>query len=306
MTPQKRTPTLGGAWAVRHTFGNQLAVETKLADEIMAHAGLAVTPVADGAIHRLDHPDGSRGNKALWYVLHHDFAVFGNWRTGERHFVFADAEPDPETARRARKRAEQAKREREAERERQQALAASLCRSEWPTLPRSNASHPYALRKRVEPLGLRQRGEWLVVPLTDGERLVNFQTINHDGDKRFRPGGRVKGCYHPIGAIHEDQPLLIAEGWATAATLNMATGYPVAAAMNAGNLRAVAESLRARYPAISIIVCGDNDHQTAGNPGITKAKDAAAAVGGRCIWPEAAEGVTDFNDACLVGAGVQL
>ncbi|CAO1659126.1 toprim domain-containing protein [Salinicola sp. NYA28a] len=306
MTPQKRTPTLGGARAVRHTFGNQIAIETKLADDILTHTGLAVTPVADGSIRRFDHPDKGRGNKRVWYSCRHDFGCWGVWGLIDTRYIFPDADPDPEAARKARERAEEAKHERQAERERQQALTASLCRSEWPTLPRPNPSFPYALRKRVEPLGLRQQGDKLVVPLTDGERLVNWQTIDHDGGKRFRPGGRVKGCYHPIGAIHDDQPLLIAEGWATGATLNMATGYPVACAMNAGNLRAVAESLRARYPAISIIVCGDNDHQTAGNPGITKAKDAAAAVGGRCIWPEAAEGVTDFNDAMRDGREVCL
>ena len=277
MTPQKRTPTLGGARAVRHTFGNQIAVETKLADDILTHTGLAVTPVADGSIRRFDHPDKGRGNKRVWYSCRHDFGCWGVWGLIDTRYIFPDADPDPETARKARERAEEAKHERQAERERQQALTASLCRSEWPTLPRPNPAHPYALRKRVEPLGLRQKGTLLVVPLTDGERLVNFQTIDHDGGKRFRPGGRVKGCYHPIGAIHDDQPLLVCEGWATGATLNMATGYPVACAMNAGNLCAVAESLRVRYSAISIIVCGDNDHQTAGNPGITKAKEAAAA-----------------------------
>lgn len=308
MTPQKRTPAGGSQWAARHTFGNQITVETKLADSILAQHGASVMPVADGAIHRIDHPEGSRGNKALWYALHDDFAAHGDWRTGERHFVFADDDPDPETAREARERAEQARREREAERARQHALVADLCRSEWPTLPRANPSHPYLLRKRVESLGLRQKGPLLVVPLTDGERLVNWQTINHDGAKRFRPGGRVRGVYCPIGTIQPDSPLLICEGWATAMTLSMATGYATAAAMNAGNLKPVAESLRARYPRLKIVIAADNDHGTAGNPGITKGKEAAAAVGGRCIWPAFAEGDagTDFNDAVLAGGEVDL
>jgi len=306
MTPQKRTPTGGSQWAARHTFGNQFAVETKLADDIVTHTGLAVTPIADGAIHRLDHPDNRRGNKRIWYSCRYDFGCWGAFGLFEPRYIFPDADPDPETARRARERAEQAKRERDADRARQNALTASLCRSEWPTLLKANPNRPYLLKKRVEPLGLRQQGSKLVVPLTDGERLVNFQYIAHDGGKRFRPGGRVKGCYHPIGVIHDDQPLLIAEGWATGATLNMATGYAVACAMNAGNLRAVAESLRARYPAITIIVCADNDHQTAGNPGIKAGLDAAAAVGGRCVWPEAADGVTDFNDLALLGGEVSL
>lgn len=283
-------------------------VSNRLADSILAQHGAGVMPVADGAIHRVDHPEGSRGNKALWYALHGDFAVHGDWRTGERYFVFTDDDPDPETAREARERAEQARLEREAERARQQALVAGLCRSEWPTLPRANPSHPYLLAKRVEVLGLRQKGPLLVVPLTDGERLVNWQTIGHDGAKRFRPGGRVRGVYCPIGTIQPDQPLLICEGWATAMTLSTATGYATAAAMNAGNLKPVAESLRARYPRQEIVIAADNDHATAGNPGITKGKEAAAAVRGRCIWPAFAEDDTgtDFNDAVLAGGEVDL
>ncbi|ANF56818.1 toprim domain-containing protein [Halotalea alkalilenta] len=137
---------------------------------------------------------------------------------------------------------------------------------------------------------------------------MNFQFIGPQGTKRFRPGGRVTGCYHSFGEFSLDRPLLIAEGWATAMTLHEATGLPVAAAMNAGNLRSVAESLRARYPSIAIIVCADNDHSTTGNPGVTKGKDAASAVGGICIWPEFAAGDpgSDFNDAVLSGAKVVL
>lgn len=294
--------------AARGRDGYAKPISERLADSILAQHGVSVTPAADGAIHRLDGPEGRKGSKPVWYALHPDFAVHGDWRTGERHFVFADDDPDPETAREARERAEQARREREADRARQHALVADLCRDEWPKLPRANPSHPYLLRKRVESLGLRQKGPLLVVPLTDGERLVNWQTINHDGAKRFRPGGRVRGVYCPIGTIQPDSPLLICEGWATAMTLSMATGYATAAAMNAGNLKPVAESLRARYPSQEIVIAADNDHATAGNPGVAKGKEAAAAVRGRCIWPAFAEGDagTDFNDAVLAGVEVDL
>lgn len=303
-----RTPTLGGAWAARKTFSDQLDIETKLVEDILAHTGLAASIAADGDIHRLDHPDSRRGNKRVWYICRLDFAVWGDWKTGEQHTVTADASPDPETAQRARQEAERAKRERQAEVERQRALVARLCRQEWPRLFAADPAHPYAVAKGIEPLGLRQDGNKLVVPLYHDAGLVNFQTIAPSGEKRFRPGGRKKGCYFPIGGLRFGDPLLICEGVATGITLHMATGYPVACAMDCSNLLPVAKSLRARHPGIAIIVCADNDHRTAGNPGITAGKAAASAVGGRCIWPEFAEDAegTDFNDLAAGGGEVRL
>ncbi|MFI0473459.1 toprim domain-containing protein [Halomonas sp. HMF6819] len=299
-----KTPSLGGAWALSKVVSGQIALENKLAESIVAHYGLSVSPIGDGEIHRHDHPDSRKGNKRLWYVLHYDFGVHGDWATGEQHSVFADDTPDPQAAEKARKEAEKRRAERQAERERGYAQVASQTRREWPMLPPASATHAYLTNKHVKPHNLRQKHGLLVVPLTDGQRLVNWQTINADGDKRFRSGGKVGGCYSPLGSIEPEQPLLIAEGWATAATLHEATGYAVAAAMNAGNLLPVAKRLRERYPRQPIIVCADNDHGTPGNPGVTKGKVAASAIGARCVWPDTLDGVTDFNDLARLGSEV--
>jgi len=45
------------------------------------------------------------------------------------------------------------------------------------------------------------------------------------------------------------------------------------------NLEAVAVALRAKYAALKIIIAADDDHLTDGNPGLSKAKAAALAVG---------------------------
>ena len=63
---------------------------------------------------------------------------------------------------------------------------------------------------------------------------------------------------------------------------------PVYVAFNAGNLIKVAIGVKREYPNVSIVVCGDNDQWTDGNPGLTAAKKAAAAVRG--VWV-----VPDFN-----------
>ncbi|WP_176243730.1 toprim domain-containing protein [Halomonas sp. CSM-2] len=301
-----KTPSLGGAWALSKVVSEQIAIENKLAEDIIAYYGLSVSPIGDGEIHRHDHPEGRKGNKRLWYVLRHDFGVHGDWATGEQHSVFTDESPDPEAAEKARQEAEKHRLERQAERARGYAMVADQTRREWPLLTPASATHAYLAAKGVKPHNLRQMRGLLVIPLTDGHRLVNWQTIAPDGAKYFKAGGKVKGCYSPIGSIEQHQPLLIAEGWATAATLHEATGYAVAAAMNAGNLLPVAKSLRERYPAHPIIVCADNDHGTAGNPGVTRGKEAASAIGASCVWPETHEGVTDFNDLARLGEGLAL
>jgi len=59
-------------------------------------------------------------------------------------------------------------------------------------------------------------------------------------------------------------------------------------------------ALHAKRPDLTLIVCADDDHRTEGNPGVTEAMKAAAAVGGRVALPEFGpdrqDDMTDFND----------
>ena len=48
--------------------------------------------------------------------------------------------------------------------------------------------------------------------------------------------------------------LLVAEGYATAASLHEATGYPVAVAFDAGNLAHVTKALRQQHRAALLVV----------------------------------------------------
>src|SRR5690606_19898560 len=73
------------------------------------------------------------------------------------------------------------------------------------------------------------------------------------------PAGLAKkGHFHLLG--HAPQwVVLLAEGYATAATLFEATGLPVVCAFDASNLMPVAEALRKRYKRARILVCADDD-----------------------------------------------
>ncbi|HTC09625.1 MAG TPA: toprim domain-containing protein [Acetobacteraceae bacterium] len=112
-----------------------------------------------------------------------------------------------------------------------------------------------------------------------------------------------------LGALTADTPLIITEGFATAATLVEATGLPTVAAFDAGNLLAVAETYRMRNVGRPIIIlAGDNDHHlplitradgtTLPNVGREKAEAAALAVNGLALIPPFAAGArgTDWND----------
>ena len=74
--------------------------------------------------------------------------------------------------------------------------------------------------------------------------------------------------------------------------------------MNAGNLKPVAIAMRERYgQAIELVIAGDDDRETPGNPGRTAANRAANAADALVVFPEwpvsAPVELSDFNDLHL-------
>lgn len=225
----------------------------------------------------------------------------------------APAAPTPaELAERDRQRAERQRQE-QADTEARHAAAAADALVQWEAASEAGAS-PYLVRKGVQAHGVRfAPGGWLLVPLRDAAgKLWNLQRIapekspNGAPEKLFLKGGRKSGLWHMLGDVGtpvDAAPtvLLIAEGYATAATLYEATGHPVAVAFDAGNLQHVARALRKTHPAALLVVCGDDDRdtetQSGTNPGRMKASAAAQAVRGLVVLPEGLpDGGSDFND----------
>jgi putative DNA primase/helicase len=261
----------------------------------------------DGKLHRFAS-NGKRGDDAGWYALHDDgipAGVFGDWRNGFSQTWRADIgrKPTPaeDTAHRAKLEALQ--REREAEEKRKHAEAASKATAIWKSAKAAPADHPYLLKKSIPASGAKLHGDALVIPMRDGCDIHSLQFIGPDGDKRFLTGGRISGCYFSIGNPKGAAALCIAEGFATGATIHAATGYPVAVAFNAGNLGPVTKAMRAKFPDLPLILCADDDKHTEGNPGLTKATEAARSVGGLLAIPDFGkdrqEGQTDFNDMAV-------
>jgi len=262
-------------------------------------------PEPDGAIHRFRVPGDKPGALNGWYVLFIDgiaSGAFGSWKeAGTWHNWSSRTPSDHLEADLIRQRIELAKRQREAEQAQRQAVASNYAKRLWGEAVPADAAHPYLASKRVDANRLRQHRDTLLVPLYVDGRLCNLQRIAADGTKKFLSGGRVKGAYSPIGALEPELPLYVCEGWATGATIHAKTGAAVACAMNAGNLKPVAQALRLKHgSALQIVIAGDDDRQTEGNPGRTAATAAAIAIGADVAFPEWPEGapldLSDFND----------
>ena len=253
--------------------------------------------IADGKLHRF-HIDGDKpGSKNGFYVLYNDdvpAGCFGSWKTGNT--VKWCAKPDREMTRaqreQNRRRMIEAQKVREAEEAERRRAARDKALLIWKSLPPASDNHPYLVKKGVNNHGLRIYKELLVVPIWDSaNNLHSLQFIDNSGNKRFLSGGRKKGCYFTLGRPTES--ICIAEGFATGATIYESTGLPVAVAFDAGNLLTVALAIRAKFPDIEITLCADNDAHIKCNPGLTKAREAAAAVGALLAVPPCAG---DFND----------
>lgn len=243
----------------------------------------------DGALHRYRVDGDKAGSLNGWYVLHLDsqpFGAFGSWKAGHSCTWTARQKETMTPAERAAlavRRAE-AKRARDAALATVQAEAASRAARLWRKSRPATNQHPYLRLKRVQAYGIRVLGPSLVVPLRDvAGALHSLQFIGTDGGKTFLTGGRKRGCYYAIGRPGDD--LCICEGYATAASIHEATGYATASAFDAGNLEPVARALRGKFPRLRLILCADNDAETAGNPGLRYAEAAARAVRGFLAVP---------------------
>lgn len=193
----------------------------------------------------------------------------------------------------------------QAEIERKQAAAANMAAKAWSDA-RESGNSLYLEKKKVTAHGVRfssgKGGDTLLIPLLDASgKLWNLQRIFANSDKRFYTGGRVSGCFHVIGEVAASDWLLIAEGYATGATLLEASGHAVAIAFSAGNIKHLAAAMHDRYPNKRILICADDDSQTeqktGKNPGIIAATEAAKAVSGAWCKPLGLrEDGNDFND----------
>lgn len=203
-----------------------------------------------------------------------------------------------------------------AERAIEAAQAKADAQARWDKAGPANPKHPYLIAKGITDQAvigaIRQDGNQLLVPLRQSKELVAIQSIGPNGFKSFAEGSQVQGSAlllgHPKTATSE-RGVLVAEGFATAASLHQATGQPVLMAVHAYNMKPVAEALKGTMHDIPVTFCADNDPN---GVGINYADQAAAIVGDKAqaVMPEFTDAdfaafrqkhgpeaiPTDFND----------
>ncbi|TDN67164.1 PriCT-2 domain-containing protein [Paraburkholderia sp. BL10I2N1] len=244
--------------------------------------------------------------------------------------------PEIDMAGSGRDRAERATQAREADQAEEEARArhAAAAReavSIWQWARPVGPQHPYLVHKDVMPVNtLREleatelrallgyapksadevlSGRVLIVPVRIGDALSTLELIDEQGRKSALAGGAKGGGYWmtdipPAQGDHGD-PILIAEGVATALSAHRATGWFAVAALSSGNLRRVARTWRERYPDADLLVLADL------GPGQERAEHAATDASARLALPVFAPHAriadvapTDFNDMAVL-AGLE-
>ena len=308
-----------------------------------------VPPILDGRWHRVPLEGETGSKKSASYRGFAEGSGFGqlhDFKSGETHSWTPTHERlSPEQV--AALRAEAATRNQalKAARLLAQKEAQEQAVAMWEKAPQQATQENsfYLRKKQVRSHGLKLDDQGgLLVPVRDVDGVLHsVQRINGEG-KFFLKGGRKEGLLHWVnnpndgrlkkevaltgyalgisarpathkegGILPPDNPkqFIIAEGYATAASLHEATGLPVAAAFDSGNLLPVAKALRQKYPKAEILIAGDNDHSLLAKPphknvGEEKAAKAARAIGAHYIVPALSDrqkegGLTDFNDLAV-------
>ena len=271
-----------------HTFHDVLGQHGLVPEEIFA----------DGNLHRCP-TEGKPHKRNGAYIAHLDKPAtlwWCNWETDDQGTFCAEEKQTLSFAEMSawQERQQSIRRQREEECTRRHAEAAQQARQEWNAARACDASHPYLRRKGIPALeGIRQsRDGTLLIPVLDAaNNLQSLQRIYSDGTKRFLVGGKVSDGRFIIPGQPE-KSIAICEGFATGASIHLATDWTVYVAFSANNLAPVAKSVKEQFPASSIIICGDKDET-----GRKRGGEAARLANAQLVLPHVTRGNgTDFKD----------
>lgn len=166
--------------------------------------------------------------------------------------------------------------------------------------------------------GFDNRGGFIVYALknatkqtTGYQKIYDKPFIDGSGNERnkdfiFLPSAK-NGSYATLRQpkkIDKAEKIFIAEGLATALTVFVATGQPVAIALDAGNLVHVATALNVHFKNITIAADNDIKPDSDKNTGIDKAKETAKLINCSIVYPEMNGIQCDFNDL-MIDKGIE-
>lgn len=266
-------------------------------------------PVMDGKKHEIAVEGGAPGETRGFYIGHLDRRPSGyiknldtgiemEWKSkgyrlerGDKDRMHAEAGAKLQARTAARLQAQE--------------QAAERVRKQLTELQPVAQPTPYMRAKGLAPQAgvfTDSEGRRTCVPVIDAQgRQWSMQTIEANGVKRFAPQSRKEGCFHAVGgldALAKAPALVIGEGYATAGSLSQSLGFATVAALEPGNLPAVAKALHARFPDKPVVIAADDDRHlelTQGiNPGKAKAQEAARSTGATVLLPVFGAGENNY------------
>ncbi|MDZ7914343.1 MAG: DUF5710 domain-containing protein [Rhodococcus sp. (in: high G+C Gram-positive bacteria)] len=275
--PEGMDPKTFARWSTHRLRPAKIVTHTDVKQQFAAalrEAGLVLTedPIMDGKWHRTTVSTSTK-SKALkgayighledltphevpnGYIKNHDTDYSSPWMA--KGLRLSNKQRDDH----ARAVAETlARRSAELAAERQ-AVADAATRN-WSNLNRAT-KHPYLQRKGVEAFGLKVDAENnLVVPMCDVNGSIwNLQRIHADPsvEKLYEKGGQKSSRFHIIGDLEVAEIVIFSEGYATAASVHMATGLPVVVCFDSGNIDGAMAELHPRIAGKLKVVAGDDD-----------------------------------------------
>ena len=155
---------------------------------------------------------------------------------------------------------------------------------------------------------LTEKHKYMCIPYQDiNGKITTKQSIDENGTKYWFKDGQKQGSFHVIDGFEklankESAGIILAEGYATANTINEATNgiFAVVSVGDCGNIENVAKAMREKFPDKKIAIACDNDrlHPEQENVGLKHATNACKAINAELIIPKFKQNKTgtDFND----------
>lgn len=275
-------------------------------ENAIRQAGIDLTDkiIADGKIHRFK-PSG-KGNPDAWYCFHGFAGAFGDWKQGiKEKWGTRNPSLTPKQREQMQEQAEKARKSLQEEIRRKNQEASEMALRDWNSFSEEGQS-PYLTRKKVNAVGVRFGDGFMAMPIKDSEgKLWSYQKIYPNGKKYLLEGGRKKGCFHTLGILEDQKPIYVTEGYATGASVYMATNITTVVAIDAGNLEPVVAALKKKYSKSNITLMGDDDRHKEENTGKIEAHKVTQKHNCTDLFPifkdyHLKEQPTDWNDLFIL------
>ena len=257
--------------------------------------------VGESAMCKADRSNQKSG----WYVVNlvgeqHYFATFGNWKTGFEG-KWSSINPNKLTPKQTQELKQQMsdaqERREKAQKDRQEEVASEV-KLRFDSF-KNVFEHEYLSNKKVKNYSLKvDTNESLVIPVysTSGQ-IRSLQYISKKGDKKFHPGGEIKGNIFLIGCSVDELPtineLVVVEGYATASSVYEATQIPTACVFSANFSMDAVKNIRG-VSQCRIYLALDNDTSSVGQ---RNAQEVANAFPNCFVRIPSLRG--DYNDMYL-------